>query len=330
MLEDWLGRPVEVRIPAPSSPDLGYNLAARADGVTFLLMVKATDDLASLGRFVARVPDSGPDAVPVLVVPYMGPKAREYLRARGLSWLDLSGNADIRGAGTRILVEGKPNRFSSPGRSSTAFSPKAARLSRALLVAPERWWLQKDLVAVTGLTAGYVSKVVARLLEDGLVVRRTEDGRLRPASPGLLLDGWAQVYRFANSDVGRFHAVGRNGEIVLREVAGRLSERRGVEWAATGLGAAWLLTGHADFRLTTFFVSTPLLDVEPLGLRPVERGENVWLVVPRDEGVFYAAEEVSGLRCVHPVQAYLDLLGHPERAREAAAELRAQKLGWAA
>ena len=67
-----------------------------------------------------------------------------------------------------------------------------------------------------------------------------------------------------------------------------------------------------DHRVVTFFVSQPILDPDEVGLRPVEDGENVWLVLPRDEGVFYATREVSGLRCVHPVQVYLDLLGHPD------------------
>ena len=46
------------------------------------------------------------------------------------------------------------------------------------------------------------------------------------------------------------------------------------------------------------------------------------LVVPNDEGVFHGAEIVDGIRCVHPVQAYVDLKDHPERAPEAASEIR--------
>ena len=52
------------------------------------------------------------------------------------------------------------------------------------------------------------------------------------------------------------------------------------------------------------------------------KGENVWLVVPNDEGVFHGAAEREGICCVHPVQVYLDLKNHPERSEEAAAQLR--------
>ena len=58
------------------------------------------------------------------------------------------------------------------------------------------------------------------------------------------------------------------------------------------------------------------------------RGANVWFVVPNDEGVFQGASEQDELRCVHPVQVYLDLKNHPERAREAAEHLRTRLLDW--
>jgi hypothetical protein len=34
------------------------------------------------------------------------------------------------------------------------------------------------------------------------------------------------------------------------------------------------------------------------------------------------------VRCVHPVQAYLDLKAQPERAAEAADRLRTERLTW--
>ena len=59
-----------------------------------------------------------------------------------------------------------------------------------------------------------------------------------------------------------------------------------------------------------------------MGFHEVERGENVWLVVPNDEGVFHGAAERESVRCVHPVQVYMDLKSHPERSAEAAQQLR--------
>ena len=66
--------------------------------------------------------------------------------------------------------------------------------------------------------------------------------------------------------------------------------------------------------------------LERLGFREEGRGANTWLVVPNDSGVFDGAAPVDGVNCVHPVQVYLDLRGHPERADEAAEELRGRLL----
>ena len=126
----------------------------------------------------------------------------------------------------------------------------------------------------------------------------------------------------------RYHAVGRTGPGIQQEMAEGMKGIEG-KWAATGLSAAWMYTQFADFRINTFYVEDHRKVAKALGLRPVERGENVWLVVPRDDGVFYRRVE-QGHWCVHPVQAYLDLRGHPERAEEAARDLRAKRMTWRA
>lgn len=329
LLGAWLGVPDVAALPSPNEP-VQPSYVLQAGPVKFAIEVKNTDDIAHVDFAIRRLATTSytvPNAVPLLVVPYMGPKAKRYVSSRQVSWMDLSGNADIRGPGVRILIEGKPNRFAAPGRPSTAFSPRASRIARVLLANPDRRWSQSELVHETGLSGGYVSKVVGRLVKDELVVPQPGDGRLALRSPSTMLEAWTQVYDFAKHSVARFHMVGRTGPEVLAALAGRL-QTAGVEHAATGLAAAWQSSQFADFRLIALFVGEPLLNPETLGLRPVEQGENVWIVIPNDAGVFYAAKAVNGIRCVHPVQAYVDLAGQPERAKEAAAELRSHLLGW--
>lgn len=55
----------------------------------------------------------------------------------------------------------------------------------------------------------------------------------------------------------------------------------------------------------------------------------VWLLLPRDEGVFDGASTADVVTCVSPVQVYLDLAAHPERSK-AAETLRAELLNWRA
>ncbi len=329
LLAGWMGLAIDaLRIVLPDKDD-GSELLVDAAGQGFRCTVKGRDDVPSLERASAAL-QRGHDvvgAVPVVVVPHAGPKAREWLRIRGLSWLDLSGNADIHAPGLRILVEGKPNRFASAGRPSTVFSPKAARVTRLMLVDPDRWWTQGELKAATRLSAGFVSKVVGRMVAEELLVREVDAQRVRPRAPSLLLDAWAQQYRFSDHHQVRYQLAARTGPATLRALGESLSGA-GVGWAATGLAAAWALTRHADFRVTTLYVRAPLADPEAHGLHPVDRGENVWLLLPRDEGVFDGGVTAGGVPCVSPTQAYLDLAAHPERSKEAAEKLRADLMNW--
>ena len=329
LLAGWMGLPVEaVRVELPHH-DGGQALSVDVAGQHFVFAVKGRDDLPSLERACTTLHGS-PDlagAVPVVVVPHAGPTAREWLRARGLSWLDLSGNADIQAPGLRIFVEGKPDRFATAGRPSTVFSPKASRITRLMLVDPDRWWTQGELTAATRLSAGFVSKVVGRMVTDELLVRSDEPSRVRPRAPARLLDAWVQQYRFSEHHLTRYSLAARTGPAALRALGESLSEAR-IDWAATGLAAAWALTRHADFRMTTLYVRAPLVDPEHHGLHAVDRGENVWLLLPRDEGVFDGGVTAAGVPCVSPAQVYLDLAAHPERSKEAAEKLRADLLNW--
>jgi hypothetical protein len=304
----------------------GADLILRAGGARFVLEVKGSDQIGGLAAAAARLASPQVDgAQPLLVVPYMGPTARAWAAARGLSWVDLSGNAVVHAGGLHVHVEGLPNGFASPGRPSHPFTPRSSRVPRLLLIDAARWWRQHELATAAGLPPGTVSKVVQRLEADALLVRDAA-GAVRARDPDVLLDAWAQRARFDDNDVLRFHAVGRSGVDVLKRVADTLAATD-LTWAATGLAAAWQYTAFADFRLTTLYVDRAPPDPAALGLRAVERGENVRLVVPRDAGALMGREQ-RGSWCAHPVQVYLDLLDQPERAREAAADLRAKRLRW--
>ena len=265
------------------------------------------------------------DIIPILAVPYMGETAAERCAEAGQSWLDLSGNARIVASGIFYQNLGNPNQFRRPGRPESAFGPRGSRIARRLLMEPETPILQRALASITGLDEGYVSRVVGKLLETGLV-ERLENG-IRVTDPETLLDAWRDEYRFSRHDVIRGHIASAAGSSLLQSMASALN-RAEAPYAATGLPAAWLLTRHAGFRLCTLYLSEPpsMGLKADMGFRDEERGANTWLVVPNDEGVFDGAKAVEGVNCVHPLQVYIDLKGHPERAAEAANELRERVL----
>ncbi len=86
------------------------------------------------------------------------------------------------------------------------------------------------------------------------------------------------------------------------------------------------------FRLVTLYVSVwpPDETLADLRLRGDVEGGNVWLVHPKDEGVFMGSATHLGVRHVSTVQTYLDLQSQPERSEEAAEQLRRKHLTWKA
>lgn len=302
------------------------DLVVRAHGRPFLLEYKGRgDDLLSIERAIRqlrRYAADWPGGVPVVCVPYMGERGRALCEAEGMSWMDLAGNADLTAPGLRIRVLGQPKPPAEVGRPSTPFAPKSARITRWLLIHQDRRPTQRELARATAMTEGFTSRIVQRLRSEGHI-RRAPDGRLDVLDRAGLLDAWRNEARFEVHQVFRGHVYARNGEALLQRLVGACREH-GLSYAATGLPAAWLMAPFADFRTVTLYLEAPPKEpfLEGLGFNLNPSGANTWLVVPADEGVFEGASDWRSVRCVSPIQAYLDLKDQPERAAEAAQELR--------
>ena len=87
---------------------------------------------------IKRAGEADGEVVPLVAVPFMGKFGRERCAEYGVSWLDLSGNAQISAPGLRILVEGKPNQYKRTGRPSTAFAPRSSRICAMVAHAPDQ------------------------------------------------------------------------------------------------------------------------------------------------------------------------------------------------
>ena len=316
---------VDTPIAVRSDDGRQWDAVFIARGLSFAVEWKRSGSpghVAAAIRELEMAKDSLPhEAVPLLAVPYMGEAAQALCAQAELSWLDLSGNARIIAPGIFYQNLGNPNRFRRAGRPESAFGPKGARITRRLLMEPDRPVKQRTLAFSTGLDEGHTSRIVGKLVEAGLVERGK--GGIRVTDSNALLAAWQDDYRFDRHHVIRGHVASRGGEQLIQAIAAILS-RCEEPYAATALPAAWLWTRYAGFRLATVYVSIlPSAGLkEELGFREEARGANTWLVVPNDEGVFDGAELVDGIRCVHPVQAYVDLKNHPERSKEAAEEIR--------
>ena len=304
----------------------------RASGHHFVTCFKAaanSEQLTSAIHCLSRI--SKVSAIPLVVVPYMGPAGREMCRAAGVAWLDLSGNAEVQTASIRIRISGEANRFKRSGRPESIFAAKSARVARVFLMDVSRIWIQSELANATGLSAGYLSRLLPRYVEAGFLECKQEGRMLRykVLQPDSFLDAWFADYDFNRHQIVRGHIASRSGIDLLRALSKTLHQHD-VEYAVTGLAAAWLWEPFAAFRTVTLYLSSlPSADLmAEAGFHVGERGSNTCLVVPDDPGVLDGATVRGGVHCVSPVQAYLDLKSQPERSQEAREELRRVHLTW--
>lgn len=290
----------------------------------------SAEDMKGTLDLISACEDAPENRVLLILVPHMTEVGKKLLAQNQVSWFDLSGNAEITVPRLRVLVDGKKSRFPRPRRSPNLFSPKSARISRCLLIHPLMWLTQKEITEATGVSKGLTSRICKRLEESGLI-DRSPVGEVRASDPDELLDLWQDAYQFKNHRILRGHLPARDGPDLLRSLAEKV-QGKPVRFAFTGLGAAWLLSPHANFRLVSAYIEGALLDdlLMELGGREEETGGNLWLVSPNDRGVFQGEEDVKGFPTVNPVQVYLDLKDHPERSEEAAEEIRRRSMPWTA
>jgi hypothetical protein len=180
LLSSWLDRP-KFKTEHRRS-DREADLIVEQGDVRLVVEFKFSSDAASIGAAVDQVSAYaallGRHSVPVVATSFMGDVGKRRCADAGVSWFDLSGNANIAAPGLRIIIDGKPNKFLRRGRPSSAFAPKSARIARRLLIEPHRWFRQQELARETGLDDGFTSKIVRRLEGDGLV-ERDRSGALR-------------------------------------------------------------------------------------------------------------------------------------------------------
>jgi DNA-binding MarR family transcriptional regulator len=310
----------------------GYDYAIAVLGQRFLVEYKVSASAgpmaSAIDRLKRRADGHQVEGLQLVVVPYMGQVGRDLCERSNISWMDLSGNAKIVAPGLRIHVEGRPNKFSERGRPPNVFAPKSSRVTRQLLLHPKQFQLQAELARETGLDDGYVSKIVRRL-EQEQYLDSNDDSAVRPRNPNLLLDAWRDAYAFDRHRIIKGHAPGRSGDELLQRVTKHFSKEK-LEYAATGLSAAWQMNQFAAFRLVTIYLHSmpPRSVLEKIEFADEPKGANLWLVLPNDEGVFHGSQKRDGIECVSPVQTYLDLKDQPERAKDAAVELRSKFLDW--
>lgn len=286
------------------------------------------DAIVQLGREVFRAisPTRG-----LVVAPFISPASRAILAETNIGWLDLAGNARI--VFPRLHLEmSKADRdpFATKREQRSLFFPKSARLLKLLLHDPHRSWKGVDLAAQAEVSVGQVSNVRRALIEREWAAAETAEG-FRLTQPEALLDAWRD---------GGLHAP----SIALRGYT--LKHGRALEAAIEAVFADHHLHGDSRVLLAShsvarraapyarmageFFYASPVgiaLLKRHLDISPTDKGENITIYRPSDEGLWQETMELGpSLQGTGPIQTYLDLLTTGERGREAAEHWRVEKI----
>lgn len=245
----------------------------------------------------------------IVVSPYLSPGTRERLKALGIGHLDLTGNAWIVVARPGLFIETSgatqaPDRALRPARSLRG--AKAGRVVRALVDRRSPPGV-RELAGITGVDAGYVSRLLA-FLDSEALVRRSGRGRIESVDWSGLIRRWAREAPLESRGEVRSYLEPRGLRAFLERLAG-LRET----YAVTGSLAAERVAPVAPPRLAIVWVRGGEAAAVQLGLRPAETGANVLVIDPGDDGVFEGAWEEGGVRYAAPSQAAADLLTSPGR-----------------
>jgi hypothetical protein len=265
-------------------PDAVVNIVSAQGAVRAVVEVKRSfaprdvEAIARQTRLLRRIAGS----VPVLVIaPWLSDRSRALLTEAGINYLDLAGNARFTTDYPAIFIE---RQSSTPGPVRPQWSPalrgvKAGRVAK-LLVDVQPPYGVLELAKSSGVTAGYVSRLLEELDREGLV-ERTKRGGVSRVSWRDLLERRAVSYGvFTTNRIQRF--VCPNGPAYALEVA-NASPVRDSGMALTGSFAAEQIVAVAPPGLLILYAeSEPSLLIETARLLPAETGANVVIATPSD------------------------------------------------
>jgi hypothetical protein len=269
--------------------------------------------------------------VPVLAAPHISPRMAELCNEYGWSWFDLAGNCRLVVPGS-IYIErtGRKPAHKRPKPKANLGTAASARVLRALLApanAGNRWTQTSlQLACEPSVSIGLVNKVVTHLHDEAWLIRH-DDARFQVKDAPGLLETWGQVYRFdRHRRIGYFTL---RKEAELEHSLAMLADSAG-KAAYAVYSAADRQAPNVRQNKTWLYVNDEALDdfVRTAEAKEVDSGENLVVLIPDDDGVFYGCEppQRPGLGTTNPVQTWLDLRHAGGRGAEAAEALMDQRL----
>lgn len=250
------------------------------------------------------------DGPSVVATPWVSPRTRELLTARGVGFVDDTGNVSVElpRPGLVIRTSGAdrdPKPEPTPGPNLRG--PRAWALLRTIAeVAPP--YGVSQLAEAVGVDTGYVSRVL-KALADELLIEREPRGPVTSVDWEGVLRKLATTYSlFGSNETSTWVTAGGPGQLL-----DDLTTRRVGGWAVTGSFATSALAPVAAPEQAVIYTDDPERLAKAGRLLPAATGANVVLAVPYDEIVFTRTRTVGKVPYVSVTQAAIDALNGPGR-----------------
>src|SRR5450755_236002 len=256
---------------------------------------------ASQGRILRTLTAHIPRMV---FAPWLSERTQGLLRADGINYLDLTGNAFVRLENPTVYIEttgAKRDPAPLARGKARVQGPKAGRLIRTLVDVRPPYGV-RDLAAAAHLTAGYVSRLLDAL-DDSALIKRSPKGRVDDVDVPNLLKRWTDSYDVFRTNKATTYLAPAGATHALRQLPSVESRV-----AVTGSFAAVRLAPVAAPALLTLYSDNATALAGELGLVPADEGANVAVLRPYDPVVWERTTTDAGTAFVTPSQVALDCL----------------------
>ena len=286
-------------------------------------------------QLATRLPSAPTEAItlPFLIAERFSPGAQQALRAEQAGYFAAGGSLFLPVAGAYLDIQ-RPPLASVHRILRSLFSGRASQVVHALLSKPVDWFSGQSLAAAAHVLPTTVSQVVRELqrLEWVAAQGKGPNKRRRLEAPTQLLDQWVQYRATARPAKTERFFVPTGGLSELLGVLTKGCAQHGVEYGVTqevaGQAYAPFLSqvSRAHVRLQPH----PAVDqvLAELNARPVAEGANLVRIEIRSDSEMLFRQQHQDIWMASPIQVYLDLMDAPGRARELAAHLRRESIGF--
>jgi hypothetical protein len=275
----------------------------------------------------------GPQRVPMLIATSISPGAKEFLRHEGVGYFDSGGSLFVPAKGAYLYID-KPPPKALAKAIRNLYSGRRAQVLLALLNQHDAWVGVQGLAAQAHVSPATASQVLTELERFDWLQSQGQGPtkKRRLCEPAALLDAWSQqVTTERPPPMRRFYVAGLRAEDLTDKLAQAL-EARGVDYAITHEVAAQryapFLSSVSQARCR--LIPGPATDaaLADLNARPVPEGTNLSLIEVKSPDELLFRQKLDGLWLASPIQVYLDLLRGEGRAKDLAAHLRRERIGF--